>query len=221
MILVIDNYDSFVYNLARYINELGSETQVLRNDQLSIDAIAESPPTAIVLSPGPGTPQAAGLCIPLIQRLAPAVPILGICLGHQAIGASLGGRIVRAPEPVHGRTSRIVHDQRGLFRGLQTPMTATRYHSLLIEETSLPAELLVRARTEDGLMMALEHRQWPVFGLQFHPESILTEDGHRLLANFLRAAGLSVTSHIAGDRETSDVGRPQEAIPAGKRPLHW
>jgi len=221
MILVIDNYDSFVYNLSRYINELGCETRVLRNDQLSIDEIAACPPTAIVLSPGPGTPQAAGLCIPLIERLAPKVPILGICLGHQAIGAALGARIVRAAEPVHGRTSRIHHDRLGLFTDLETPMTATRYHSLVIEESGLPPELLVRARTDDGLLMAVEHRKWPVFGLQFHPESILTVDGHGLLANFLRAAGLPVTSQIDGDRGPRNDGTLQQPVGPQDQPLHW
>ena len=221
MILVIDNYDSFVFNLSRYINELGSDTQVLRNDCLSIDDIAASPPQAIVLSPGPGRPESAGVCIPLVQRLGPHVPILGICLGHQAIGAALGAQIVRAAEPVHGRTSAIHHDGQGLFASVATPLTATRYHSLVIDENDLPPELIIRARTDDGLVMAVEHRIWPVFGLQFHPESILTENGHGLLANFLRAAGLAIDSRMASDQPPRSAPTAPQPTGLPNRPWHW
>ena len=221
MILVIDNYDSFVFNLARYINELGCETHVVRNDALSLDAIVAEKPEAIVLSPGPGRPESAGLCVPVVQRLGQQVPILGICLGHQAIGAALGGHIVRASEPIHGRTSTIVHDGQGLFQGIKNPLTATRYHSLIIDEARLPPELTIRARTEDGVVMAIQHNTWPIFGLQFHPETILTEAGHGLLANFLRTAGLTVTNQGVGDYTPHNAATRLTDGDVPSRPLHW
>lgn len=197
MILLIDNYDSFVHNLARYFRRLGQETQVVRNDAIDVHNVRQLRPDAIVLSPGPCTPQEAGCSVALVRELAGAVPLLGVCLGHQALAAAWGGRIVRAPEPMHGRTSPVLHEGRGLFRGLPSPLTAGRYHSLVAEVATLPACLAVSARTADGIIMALEHREFPVFGLQFHPESVLTSHGYRLLANFLELAGSPVPAAIA------------------------
>ncbi len=185
MILLIDNYDSFTYNLAQYLGSLGADVRVVRNDAVSVDEIAAGPilPTHIVISPGPGTPDNAGVSLELISRFAPSIPILGVCLGHQAIGQAFGGRVVRADRLMHGKVSAIHHDGRGLFRGLPSPFIATRYHSLVVEGT--PDSLEVCARTPEGEVMALRHRQYPCFGVQFHPESILTEHGHALLKNFL------------------------------------
>jgi anthranilate synthase/aminodeoxychorismate synthase-like glutamine amidotransferase len=199
MILLIDNYDSFVYNLARYLAELGCVTEVARNDAVTVADVARMAPEAIVISPGPCTPNEAGISLELIRELGPTVPILGVCLGHQALAAALGGKVIRAPEPVHGRTSLVQHNGERLFAGLPSPLRATRYHSLIVEETSLPPELRVTARTADGIPMALEHARWPAFGVQFHPESILTESGHRLLATFLRLARLAVGELPRGD----------------------
>lgn len=199
MILLIDNYDSFVFNLARYFAELGCATQVVRNDALSVAEIARLKPTAIVISPGPCTPREAGVSMELIRELAPRVPMLGVCLGHQAIAAALGGQVIRAPEPIHGRTSWIHHDQRRLLAGLPNPLQATRYHSLIVEEVTLPETLQVTARTSDGILMALEHKSWPLFGVQFHPESVLTDCGHLLLRNFLRIAGINAKESPGGD----------------------
>jgi anthranilate synthase/aminodeoxychorismate synthase-like glutamine amidotransferase len=199
MILLIDNYDSFVYNLARYLAELGCGTEVVRNDAVTVGDVARLAPEAIVISPGPCTPNEAGISMDLIRELGARIPILGVCLGHQALAAALGGNVIRAPEPVHGRTSLVTHGGQRLFAGLPSPLRATRYHSLIVEEASLPPELRVTARTADGIPMALEHAHWPAFGVQFHPESILTDSGHRLLANFLRLAGLPVREIPAGD----------------------
>lgn len=190
MILLIDNYDSFVHNLARYLRRLGQETSVVRNDAILPDEVAALRPAAIVLSPGPCTPVEAGCSLEIVRRLAGQVPILGVCLGHQTIGAALGGRIIRAPKPMHGRTSVIHHERAGIFAGLPNPLTVGRYHSLVVDPDSLPGELQVTAQTPGGVIMALAHRHWPVFGVQFHPESILTEGGHTLLANFIKLAGL-------------------------------
>jgi anthranilate synthase/aminodeoxychorismate synthase-like glutamine amidotransferase len=192
MILLVDNYDSFVFNLARYLERLGCETRVVRNDAIGPAEIAALRPEAVVLSPGPCTPAEAGCSLDVVRQLAPSIPILGICLGHQAIGAAFGARVVRAAEPVHGRTSEIFHDGQNLFAGLPSPMVACRYHSLVVERASLPAELQVTAWTADGTIMALAHHALPVVGLQFHPESILTDTGYDLLAAFLRFAGISV-----------------------------
>ena len=189
MILLLDNYDSFTYNLAQYLGELGCMVEVHRNDRISVDEIVRRKPERIVISPGPCTPQDAGICVDLVQRLAGKLPILGVCLGHQAIGAAFGGKIVRAPKLFHGKTSQIRHDGKGVFRGLDDPFTATRYHSLIVEETNLPDELEVSAWTteKDGsrTIMGLRHRNCPVEGVQFHPESVLTDAGKKLVANFL------------------------------------
>jgi len=185
MILLLDNYDSFTYNLAQYLGELGCEVEVHRNDKISVEEIARRRPEKIVISPGPCTPQEAGISVELIERLAPKFPILGVCLGHQAIGAAFGGRIVRAPKLFHGKTSQIQHDGKTVFRKLPNPFTATRYHSLIVERKSLPRELEISAETKDGTIMGLRHRKYPVEGVQFHPESVLTEVGKQLLKNFL------------------------------------
>lgn len=199
MILLLDNYDSFVFNLARYLQELGAETQVVRNDALSVAAIERLQPQAVVISPGPCTPLEAGVSMEVVRQLGPQIPILGVCLGHQAIAAALGGLVVRAPEPVHGRTAWITHHERNIFEGMANPFRAMRYHSLLVPDATLPDGLVTVAHTTDGLPMALEHRTWPVFGVQFHPESVLTEGGHRLLANFLQIAGISPRQLPSGE----------------------
>lgn len=191
-VLLIDNYDSFVHNLARYVRELGVLTEVFRNDALGVDHIRAFDPAAIILSPGPCTPDEAGVCLDVVRQLGDTIPLLGVCLGHQAIVAALGGRVVRAPRPVHGQASWIRHRSTPLFAGLPDPLRVGRYHSLIAEVATLPADLEVTAWTEDGLPMAVEHRRQRVFGVQFHPESILTEGGHRLLANFLTLAGLPI-----------------------------
>ncbi len=186
MIVVIDNYDSFTYNLVQYLGELGAAQVVVRNDQISVDQVAAMQPDAVVIGPGPCTPGEAGISLELIRRLGPTTPILGVCLGHQAIGQAYGGRVVQAPSLMHGKTSRVLHTGQGIFAGLPNPFTAGRYHSLVVDRASLPDELLVTAETEDGLVMAVQHRVHPVYGVQFHPESILTECGRQLLQNFLR-----------------------------------
>jgi anthranilate synthase component 2 len=193
VILLIDNYDSFTYNLYQYLCELGADVQVARNDTLSVHDVREMRPERIVISPGPCTPAEAGISVDLIQELAGQVPILGVCLGHQAIGAGFGANVVRAPLVMHGKTSSITHNGRGIFSGLPNPFTATRYHSLIVEEESLPDCLEVTARSEDGIIMGLRHRECDISGVQFHPESILTTGGHRLLANFIGA----VSHHVA------------------------
>jgi anthranilate synthase/aminodeoxychorismate synthase-like glutamine amidotransferase len=185
MIFVIDNYDSFTYNLVQYLGELGADLEVRRNDAITVDEIAARRPTGIVISPGPCTPKEAGVSVATIERLGGRIPILGVCLGHQAIGAALGGRIVRAPRIMHGKTSPIHHDGRGVFRELANPFEATRYHSLVIDPDSLPAELEVSAWTDQGEIMGVRHRTLPIEGVQFHPESILTLEGKKLLHNFL------------------------------------
>ena len=185
MILLLDNYDSFTYNLAQYLGELGCQVEVHRNDRISVEQIAQRKPERIVISPGPCTPQEAGICVELIQKLAGKIPILGVCLGHQAIGAAFGGKIIRAPKLFHGKTSQIRHDGSGVFRGLPNPFTATRYHSLIVERKSLPRELQITAETDDDIIMGMQHRKYPLMGVQFHPESVLTESGKQLLKNFL------------------------------------
>lgn len=186
MILVIDNYDSFTYNLVQYLGELGAEVIVRRNDQTSVEEVERMAPERIVISPGPKTPTEAGICLELIQKFAGRRPILGVCLGHQAIGQAFGGKVVRAPEIMHGKTSLITNDGKTVFSGLPNPFPATRYHSLIVERESLPACLEVSATSPDGLIMGLRHKELKVEGVQFHPESVLTEAGKNLLANFLR-----------------------------------
>ena len=185
VILLLDNYDSFTYNLAQYLGELGCTLEVHRNDKISVEQIARKKPERIVISPGPCTPQQAGISVELIQKLAEEFPILGVCLGHQAIGAAFGAKIIRAPKLFHGKTSEIEHDGKGIFRSLPNPLIATRYHSLIVERKSLPRELEVTAETRDGIIMGLRHRKYKVDGVQFHPESVLTESGKQLLKNFL------------------------------------
>ncbi len=188
MLLVIDNYDSFTWNLVHYLGELGAEPEVVRNDRLTAEDALGGGPEAIVLSPGPCTPTEAGVTVPVIQRWGAEIPTLGVCLGHQAIGQAFGGKVVRAPKPMHGKLSRMRHDADGVFAGLANPFEATRYHSLLVDRATLPDCLAVTAETEDGLIMGLEHRGEPIYGVQFHPESIASQGGHRILGNFLRIA---------------------------------
>jgi len=188
LLLLIDNYDSFTYNLFHYLGQLGAEVVVKRNDELTVAEALAMRPEAIVLSPGPCTPNEAGICLDLVRTAGATLPILGVCLGHQAIGQVYGGRIVRAPEPVHGKVSRIHHDGRSVFRGLNNDFVATRYHSLTIEPSSIGSDLEVTAHADDGVIMGVMHKRHPVHGVQFHPESIASENGHALLQNFLRIA---------------------------------
>jgi anthranilate synthase/aminodeoxychorismate synthase-like glutamine amidotransferase len=187
-VLVVDNYDSFVYNLVQYLGELGADPIVRRHDAVTLDEAAKLAPDAVLVSPGPGRPEDAGVSVEMIRWAAGRIPVLGVCLGHQCIGAAWGARVERAPQVMHGKTSQIHHDGTGLFSGLSSPLEATRYHSLIVEESSLPDELEVVATSDDGLVMGLRHRDLDVEGVQFHPESILTEDGHGLLSNFLARA---------------------------------
>ena len=192
MLVIIDNYDSFTYNLVHFLGELGAPSHVLRNDTATSEQVLALKPQAIVLSPGPCDPDRAGICIDLVRKAAGKVPVLGVCLGHQTIGQVFGGRVIRAPQPMHGKLSRIHHAGKGVFAGLTQDFTATRYHSLIVERATLPADLEITAETEDGLIMGLQHRQHPIQGVQFHPESIASQQGHALLANFLRLAGMQV-----------------------------
>ncbi|KAA5606312.1 aminodeoxychorismate/anthranilate synthase component II [Roseospira marina] len=202
MLLLIDNYDSFTYNLWHYLGELGPEVLVRRNDALTVDEALALAPEAIVLSPGPCDPDRAGICLDLIRAAAGRVPVLGVCLGHQSIGQAMGGRVLRAPAVMHGKVDQIHHTGTGLFAGLSSPITATRYHSLIVERDSLPDTLEVTAWTEDGLIMALSHKTLPLHGVQFHPESIASDGGHQMLRNFLEMAGIadlrSLDSVLAG-----------------------
>jgi anthranilate synthase component II len=190
VVAVIDNYDSFTYNLVQYLGELGAEVSVFRNDALSAAELAEREPAAVVISPGPCTPDEAGISLDVVRLMGAQTPLLGVCLGHQAIGQAYGGRVVRAPRVMHGKVSAVRHDGSGVFSGLPDPFEATRYHSLVVERSSLPAELQVTAWTDDDVVMGLRHRSHPVVGVQFHPESICTTVGHRLLAAFLDSAGV-------------------------------
>jgi anthranilate synthase/aminodeoxychorismate synthase-like glutamine amidotransferase len=191
MVFVLDNYDSFTYNLVQYLGELGAEVVVRRNDELTVEEVEALKPERILLSPGPCTPGEAGILVPLIRHMAGKVPILGVCLGHQAIGEAFGGKVIRAHALMHGKTSPVNHDGKGVFEGLPTPLTCTRYHSLIVEEESLPADLAITARTPESgngggsVIMGLRHRHLPVEGVQFHPESVLTEGGHQMIRNFL------------------------------------
>ena len=216
MILLIDNYDSFVYNLARYFARLGQDTRVVRNDAVDASAVRRLQPQAMVVSPGPCTPREAGCSIDVVRQLSGEIPILGVCLGHQAIGAAFGGQVVRAREPMHGRASAVVHGGSGIFAGLPPRLRVGRYHSLVVADEGLPPELEVTARTEDGVLMALAHRRHPTFGVQFHPESILTEGGYELLANFLRLAGLPISAvpSLASESPAGQAeSRPLPAAP--------
>ncbi len=186
MILVIDNYDSFTYNLVQYLGELGTKPFVRRNNEITLDEIAKLAPKQIVISPGPGRPEQAGITLDVIKRFGPSIPLLGVCLGHQAIGMAFGGAVVRAVAPMHGKTSTIRHDGRGVFAGIASPFAVARYHSLVVERAGLPADLEVSAQTEDdGTVMALRHKTYPIHGVQFHPESIMTREGAHLLRNFV------------------------------------
>jgi anthranilate synthase component 2 len=191
MLVLIDNYDSFTYNLVHFLGELGAGCQVFRNDKIGVAEVLRLAPKGIVLSPGPCTPNEAGICLELIEKAGPHIPVLGVCLGHQAIGQAYGGRVVRAPVPMHGKLSQIAHTGKGVFKGLPKRFEVTRYHSLIVAREGLPGCLAVTARTADGLVMGLQHKQHPVHGVQFHPESIASEHGHALLANFLEIAGLA------------------------------
>jgi anthranilate synthase/aminodeoxychorismate synthase-like glutamine amidotransferase len=217
MILLIDNYDSFVFNLARYFERLGQATRVARNDSIDVKQIERLAPAAVVLSPGPRTPNEAGISLSVVRQLAGKLPILGICLGHQTIGAAFGGRVVRAAEPVHGRTSSILHAGQSVFAGLASPLAACRYHSLIVDRDGLPDCLEITAWTFDGTIMALAHRELPIVGLQFHPESILTDCGYDLLTGFLRLAGIAVrvtVPRIESERdEPASAGSPLPNVP--------
>jgi para-aminobenzoate synthetase component 2 len=197
MLLVLDNYDSFTFNLVQYLGELATdhslarELRVERNDALNLEQIRALGPDAILISPGPGDPDQAGVCLEVLRELGPTVPTLGVCLGHQCLAQVFGGRVVRAPQQMHGKTSPVLHAGQGVFKGLPNPLTATRYHSLIAERESLPECLEITAWLDDGLIMGLRHRQYPLEGVQFHPESVLTQNGHQLLANFLRMASSS------------------------------
>jgi anthranilate synthase component 2 len=189
MLILIDNYDSFTYNLVHYLGELGAESLVIRNDKISAEEVMAKMPKAIVLSPGPCTPNEAGVCLDLIKKAGPTIPLLGVCLGHQSIGQSYGGKVIRAPQPMHGKLSTITNTGKGIFKGLPKSFQITRYHSLIVERATLPDCLEITAETSDGTIMGLQHKTHPVHGVQFHPESIASEQGHALLANFLSLAG--------------------------------
>ncbi len=191
MLILIDNYDSFTYNLVHYLGELGAQCVVIRNDKISAEEVIAKKPQAIVLSPGPCTPNEAGVCLDLIKKAGPKIPLLGVCLGHQSIGQSYGGKVIRAPEPMHGKLSAITNTGKGVFKGLPKSFQITRYHSLIVERKSLPDCLEITAQTADGIIMGIQHKTHPVHGVQFHPESIASEQGHALLANFLTLAGFS------------------------------
>jgi anthranilate synthase component 2 len=191
MLVLIDNYDSFTYNLVHFLGELGTTSEVIRNDKITAEEVIKMKPKAIVLSPGPCTPNEAGVCLDLIAKAGSKIPLLGVCLGHQSIGQAYGGKVIRAPEPMHGKLSTITHTDKGVFKGLPPRVEVTRYHSLIVERSSLPDCLEVNAETSDGIIMGLLHKTHPVHGVQFHPESIASEQGHALLANFLDIAGLS------------------------------
>ncbi|MET0640375.1 MAG: aminodeoxychorismate/anthranilate synthase component II [Hyphomicrobium sp.] len=197
MLILIDNYDSFTYNLVHYLGELGTDSVVIRNDRVSVDEVLGMKPKAIVLSPGPCTPNEAGICLDLIKKAGATIPLLGVCLGHQSIGQAYGGDVIRAPVPMHGKLSTITNTGQGIFKGLPKRFEITRYHSLIVDRATLPDCLEVTAETDDGLIMGLQHKSHPVHGVQFHPESIASEQGHALLANFLDLAGLAPKSRKA------------------------
>jgi anthranilate synthase component 2 len=210
MIVLIDNYDSFTFNLFHYLGGLGAEVVVHRNDKISCDAVMAMDPDAVVLSPGPCTPNDAGICLDLITKASPSIPVLGVCLGHQAIGQAFGGEVVRAPVQVHGKLSEIQHLGEGVFRGINAPFKATRYHSLVVERSSLPGDLAVTAETDDHLIMGLAHRTLAVHGVQFHPESIASEHGHLILRNFL---DIAAAWNASSGRRRAGGARPARAVP--------
>ncbi|MGE0062750.1 MAG: aminodeoxychorismate/anthranilate synthase component II [Xanthobacteraceae bacterium] len=209
MIVLIDNYDSFTFNLVHYLGGLGAEVVVRRNDKVTSEDVIASAPEAIVLSPGPCTPNEAGICLDLVAKASATIPVLGVCLGHQAIGQALGGKVVRAPEQVHGKTSAIRTDGTGVFRGINAPFQATRYHSLIVDRATMPADLAVNAETEDKVTMGVAHKSRPLHGVQFHPESIASEHGHLILKNFLDIATAWNTAH--GRRTSSTNAAPARA----------
>jgi anthranilate synthase component II len=213
MLILIDNYDSFTYNLVHYLGELGAEVVVHRNDALSVADVLAARPKAIVLSPGPCTPNEAGICLELVKAAGPKIPLLGVCLGHQSIGQAYGGDVVRAPSLMHGKTSTVSHTGEGIFDGVPDRFTATRYHSLLVQRSTLPSALTITAETDDGLIMGLAHREYPVHGVQFHPESIASEHGHLLLANFLALAGIA---HNRGPKKTGGKAKASGKPARGK-----
>jgi anthranilate synthase component II len=201
-VTLIDNYDSFTFNLVHYLGELGADIRVWRNDEKSVEEVMAERPEAIVLSPGPCTPNEAGICLELVEKASAATPMLGVCLGHQAIGQAFGGEVIRAPKPMHGKVSRVTHRARGLFRGVNGPFEATRYHSLVIRRETVPPTLDITAETDDGLIMAIEHRERPVYGVQFHPESIASEHGRVLIGNFLDLARGFHDTHALAQSES-------------------
>lgn len=203
MLLLVDNYDSFTYNLYQYLSELGAEIVVRRNDEITLDEIAALQPDHIVISPGPCTPNEAGLSCQIIETFGPHIPLLGVCLGHQAIGQVYGGKVIRAPEPMHGKTSLMHHQGQGVFRSLPNPFEAIRYHSLIVELSTLPEDLEITARTEDGLIMGLRHKVYPIEGVQFHPESIMTPNGKILLQNFLDSKQQLVVKHYSKEKRSA------------------
>jgi anthranilate synthase component 2 len=192
MFILIDNYDSFTYNLFHYLGELGARLEVHRNDKIAVDEVMAKHPQGIILSPGPCTPDTAGICLDLIKTAAGKVPIFGVCLGHQAIGQVFGGKVIRAPKPMHGKLSKVHHSGKGVFRDVPNDFDATRYHSLTVEPETFPADLEITAQSEDGVIQGLQHKSLPIFGVQFHPESIASEHGHKILANFLQDCGTNL-----------------------------
>jgi anthranilate synthase/aminodeoxychorismate synthase-like glutamine amidotransferase len=219
MLLLIDNYDSFTYNLYQYLAELGADVLVRRNDEITLDAAAALAPSHLVVSPGPCTPREAGISCALIEMLGPSVPTLGVCLGHQCIGQVFGGRVVRASEPVHGKTANIQHTGVGVLRGLPSPLVATRYHSLIVERATLPPTLEVTAETDDGLIMGLRHRRFPIEGVQFHPESVLTSCGKDLLRNFLASDARPTRVRSAGASRPARAARPPMGVGVEATPV--
>ena len=210
-VLVVDNYDSFTYNLVQLAGSLGAEIVVRRNDEATLEELRALAPDRVIVSPGPGEPAEAGISCEVVRAFGPTTPTLGVCLGHQCIGAALGARIVRAPTLLHGKVSRIRHDGRGLFRDVPDPTVGTRYHSLAIDEASLPTDLVVSARSDDGVIMGIRHARWPLEGVQFHPESILTEDGERMMRNFLGLPAPARPPHGGGDVSAQLIRRPSRS----------